>query len=222
MNAYAYIRVSGAGQADGQGLGRQRDTINSYAASNNLSILEFFEDVHTGTADALDRPGFSQLVVALNGCRTIVVERLDRLARTVMVQEQAIVWLASHNIDLVVADTGENVTQSYMDDPMKRALIQMQAVFAELDKSMLVKKLAAARKKIREEKGKCEGQKAYGEVDKRELAIVSRIKDMRDDGFGYNRVAKALNALAIRTRSGGIWYSSGIRSICKGRVICQI
>ncbi len=222
MDAYAYIRVSGAGQADGHGLDRQRETITSYAASNGISVLEFFEDVHTGTADALDRPGFSQLVVALNGCRTIIVERLDRLARSVVVLDQAIIWLASHKIDLISADTGENITQSYLADPMKKAVIHIQMVFAELDKSMLVNKLSAARKKIRAETGKCEGQKAFGEIDENELVVVRQIKGMRDQGLGYNRVAKALNALAIRTRSGGNWYPSGIRSICRGRVICRI
>ena len=47
------------------------------------------------------------------------------------------------------APPGENVTEAYLADPMKRALIQIQAVFAELEKSMIVKKLRAARQALR-------------------------------------------------------------------------
>ena len=48
------------------------------------------------------------------------------------------------SIDLYSANTGENVTQAIKDDPVKKAMVQMQGVFAELEKSRLVKKLRKA------------------------------------------------------------------------------
>ena len=45
----------------------------------------------------------------------------------------------------VSASTGEAVTATMRDDPMRKALIQIQGVFAELDKSLLVRKLRKGR-----------------------------------------------------------------------------
>ncbi len=40
-------------------------------------------------------------------------------------------------------------------------MVQIQGVFAELDKSLLVRKLCKAREQKRVESGKCEGRKGY-------------------------------------------------------------
>ncbi len=222
-SAVAYIRVSGQGQENGQGLERQRNTINAYADANGVELVETYEDVYTGTADALDRPGFSKMVTELNGVNTIIIERLDRLARSITVQEHAILWLAAHDFELLVADTGENVTKAYMDDPMKRALIQIQGVFAELEKSMLVRKLRLAREKKRAENGKCEGQKAYGEVDAEERETVRFIRRLREGrGETLRAIADNLNADHLPTRSGRPWSFSTVASIVKGRVYAGI
>ena len=43
----------------------------------------------SGTKESADRPAWSELMTALhsNGVRMVIVERLDRLARDLMVQE---------------------------------------------------------------------------------------------------------------------------------------
>jgi DNA invertase Pin-like site-specific DNA recombinase len=71
-----------------------------------------------------------------DGVDTILVESLDRLAREYRIQEQLLIYLASKGINLISANTGENVTKAISEDPMKKALIQIQGVFAELDKSL--------------------------------------------------------------------------------------
>jgi len=47
-------------------------------------------------------------------------------------------------------------------DPMMKAMVQMQAVFAELDKSLLVRKLKKARRLKKQRNGHCEGRKPFG------------------------------------------------------------
>ena len=71
------------------------------------------------------------------------------------------IYLASKGITLIAANTGENVTEAITSDPMRKAMVQMQGVFAELDKSMLVKKLRKARDRKRQETGRCEGPKPF-------------------------------------------------------------
>ena len=50
---------------------------------------------------------------------------------------------------IISADTLQDVTAAFFGDPMLRAMIQVQGVFAELDKSMLVAKLRKARELTR-------------------------------------------------------------------------
>jgi len=216
--AVAYIRISGMGQADGNGLDRQTAAITKFAAKAGYELEATYKDVHTGTDEALNRPGFSDMVANLNGTKTIIVERLDRLARSILVQEQAITWLAAHGFHLLVADTEENVTEAYMADPMKRAMIQMQGVFAELEKSMLVKKLRLAREKKRKENGKCEGRKAYGEVDALERDVVESIFQCRYNGSTYEAIASSLNFVGHKTRMGKNWTKNSVRSVVFGPV----
>ena len=61
-----------------------------------------------------------------------------------------------------------------LDKVIKIDETQIQGIFAELDKSLLVKKLRKAREGVRKEKGKCEGPKKYGHT-KEEAEILKKI-----------------------------------------------
>ena len=82
--------------------------------------------------------------------------------------------LTSKGISLISARTESNVTDEVQADPMKKALIQIQGIFAELEKNLLVKKLRNARDRARAEKGKCEGRKSYVEVAPQ---VIEEIKE---------------------------------------------
>jgi DNA invertase Pin-like site-specific DNA recombinase len=51
----------------------------------------------------MDRPAWSEMLATLhsNGVRTIIVERLDRVARDLMVQEAAIADLRKYGFELI-------------------------------------------------------------------------------------------------------------------------
>jgi hypothetical protein len=53
-----------------------------------------------------------------NGCRTIIVERLDRLARDLGIQNQLVVMLCSKGLTLISTDTQQDVTATFSGDPM--------------------------------------------------------------------------------------------------------
>jgi DNA invertase Pin-like site-specific DNA recombinase len=97
-----------------------------------------------------------------NGCRTIVVESLDRFARDLGVQMQLLAYLLSKGLRLISASTGDDVTAAMEDDPMRKAMVQMQGVFSELDKNLTVRKLRKARATKRAKTGRCEGRKPFG------------------------------------------------------------
>src|SRR4051794_35939215 len=160
---FAYLRVSSKGQIKGHGFDRQEETISRFAGENGYQVTETFRDAFTGTE--ADRPQFNEMVGRIlgNGVRTILVESLDRLAREVMVQSLLLAKLAQHGITLMNCVTGEDVTAAMEQDPMRRALIQIQSVFSELEKSRLVSKLRRAREAKKAATGRCEGQKPFGE-----------------------------------------------------------
>jgi len=218
--AFAYLRVSSNGQVRGHGFQRQDDTIREFAAENGYAVKEVFRDAFTGTE--ADRPEFNRMCASIlgNGVRTILVESLDRLARDVMVQSLLLSKLAQHGITLINCVTGEDVTASMSEDPMRKALIQIQSVFSELEKSRLVSKLRRAREAKKEETGKCEGRKAYGEKPG-EAEVVELMRSLRRKRSGqrmsFAKIAEELNIRQIPTRTGAKWQTTTVVNILNRR-----
>ena len=221
--AYAYLRVSSQGQVEGNGFDRQEDAIREYIKKAGLELEGVFrEEGVSGTADKDERPAFQDMMTAIlkNGVRTVIVERLDRLAREYRIQETLLIYLASKGVDLISASTEENVTEAIQADPMKKALIQMQGIFAELEKSLLVKKLRLSRERVRKQTGKCEGRKRYGETEE-EQAVIRRMRAMRRKGrtgakgMTLKAVAEKLNSEGIHTKDGKQWTPTQVHRALK-------
>ena len=214
--AFAYLRVSSKGQIKGHGFERQREIVTEFAKQNGYEVAETFSDAFTGTE--ADRPEFNRMVATIlgNGVRIILVESLDRLARDVMIQSLLLAKLAQHGIALVNCSTGEDVTESMSEDPMRKALIQIQSVFSELEKSRLVSKLRRAREAKKQQTGKCEGRKAFGEKEGESKAIET-MRSLRRKRNGkrlsFAKIAQELNQRSIPTRTGARWQTTTVRNI---------
>lgn len=207
IKALAYCRVSGKGQEDGDGFDRQEKAIQAFGKANGITIEGFFRDVQTGKDEWQNRPGWSGMMDALNGTRTILVEKLDRVARSVLVQELILKDLKQRNIQLLTSagdDTGD-------EEPERVMFRQMLAVFAQYERTVIVRKMAGARKKIRDAGGKCEGPKLYGHTPE-EKTVVFRMQVDRGLGMTFEHIADALNDECVKTRRGGAW-SPG--TVCK-------
>lgn len=219
MKVYAYLRVSGKGQLSGHGFDRQLDAVKAYCNKHGHEIDRVFKEQVSGTANETERPEFSSMVTAIlrDSVNTIIVESLDRLAREYRIQEQLLIYLASKDINLIAANTGENVTQAISDDPMKKAMVQMQGIFAELDKSLLVKKLRKSREQIRRAKGKCEGRKGYKDTEKG-TEILREIRRLRRRRKGrvrrtFNEIAERLNEQGYTAAHGKPFTGNSVRGI---------
>ena len=161
--AFGYLRVSSSGQVDGDGFPRQREAIKKWAAAHGVTIVRWFEEKGV-SGTLLERPALSEMMVALmgNGVHTVVVEKLDRLARDQMVQETIIQSLLKQGFELVSAATGEENLCG--NDAGRKLMRTIMGAIAEYDKSMIVLKLRAARQRAKTTTGRCEGQKPYGEL----------------------------------------------------------
>jgi len=238
---YGYVRVSGVGQLRGSGPGRQREEIERFACVLGMEVVGWYEDAYTGAED--DRPAFVEMLGSIlgNGVRVVVVECLDRLARDLMVQSLLLSKLASSGVSLWSATTGEDVTASMLEDPMRRALVQIQGVFSELEKNLVVRRLSRGKALKRKSGGRVDGLPAYGHWTEEELdemgvegveryggeeAVLERIRRLvtrkpRRVGVGVRRgpgcakAARVLNADGVPTRSGRPWSRGTVWKIAK-------
>jgi site-specific DNA recombinase len=217
MKAVAYARVSSVGQEKGDGLDRQTREIQSYADEQGMTLVgKYFRESESGTSDFEDRPVFMDMIryCIENEVGIIIVEGLDRIAREMRVQEALLIYLVSKNLTLISVRTGEDVTEAVSRDPMRKALIQIQGVFAELEKGMLVQKLRKARTQIKLTTGRCEGRKPYGFYKAEDPVLDDIIQSWRG-GESYAGIARSLNMRGIRTRSGGRWTPTTISRIMR-------
>lgn len=211
MDAFAYLRVSGKGQVKGDGFPRQLAAIKSYAAANSIRILRVFEEKGvTGSLDGMERPAWVEMIsqILTNGVKTIIVEGLDRLARSQGIQEYILLDLRKRGITLV--STKEPDLES--EDPTRVMFRQIIGAVAQYEKSMIVLKLRGARQRKRAEAGRCEGAKPYGHHPG-EAAVLTRMRELHKAGTRCATIAARLNAEGIAPRRGTKWYPMSVGRI---------
>ena len=214
VKAHAYLRVSGEGQIQGDGFTRQMKAVREYAAAHDVKIMRVFrEEGVSGATESMDRPAWSELMTALhsNGVRVVLIEKLDRLARDLMVQETIIADLKRNGFELVSVAEPDLMA----NDPTRKLLRQMMGALAEYDKSQIVLKLRGARNRKREKEGRCEGRKPYGFFPGEE-AVIARMKELLAEGLGFDRIAAKLNAEGLKPRAGERWHGFVINRILTG------
>ena len=209
--AFAYLRVSGKGQVKGDGFPRQLAAIRQYAKVHGIRIKKVFrEEGVSGAKELENRPALSELMTALhsNGTRLVLIEKLDRLARDLMVQETIIGDLRKHGFDLISAAEPDLLE----DDPTRKLMRQVFGAIAEYEKTMIVVKLRGARERKRARTGRCEGRKPFGSHPGEKRAI-ERMRALRKGGAGYQRIAEALDSEGLSTRKGSPWQPASVRRI---------
>lgn len=217
MNVFAYLRVSGKGQLDGDGFDRQRDTIQKFCDAKGWRVIRWFEEKGvSGTNEMSDRPALTELMGLLGPATTdtMVVECADRLARDLRVSEliledfrinKARVFDASSQMDLTVCD-----------DPTRVMIRQMLGAVAEWNKSMLVKKLRAARdRKSRQLGRRIEGPKPYELKSSGGAAVAEVIVMLRDkQGLTFLQIARQMTRDGMPTPTGKhFWGRSTVHMI---------
>jgi len=218
MNVYAYLRVSGKAQVDGDGFDRQLLACESYAQQHGLVIAGVFrEEGVSGTKAMEDRPALLDLMETLKESPgVVIIEKLDRLARDLMVSESILADFARKNIT-VISVAEPDLCSS---EPTRILMRQMMSAFAQYEKSMIVAKLRGSRQRMKTRTGRCEGQKPYGHTPE-ESAILDRIRALRTTGMHFHLIATALASEGIVARSGRPWHESSIAKIM-GREACAV
>lgn len=161
---YGYARVSSRGQAaDGNGLDVQRSKLLDAGAER------VFEDVFTGTT--MDRPAWDELDGLLVSGDTLVVAKLDRIARTASGGCDAVRALVERGVSVRVLNMG-----LVEDTPVGRMMLTVMFAMAEFERDMIVERMAEGKAVARSRDGYREGRPRVV-VDEGEFAEVCAMVD---------------------------------------------
>ena len=228
MKALGYRRVSSRDQVYGTGLVRQATQIKKFALENAFHLERIFTE--KGISGVVEkRPAFSEMITyaEAHDIKIIIIEDMSRLARELLLQMQLATFIASKEIDLYSANTGENISRAIYDDPMRKAMVQMQGVFSELERSTLTRRMKAGRDHQRET-GKRNG-KAIKTVDRngkiriegtprlseKQPKLAKRVIELSKQNLSLYRIAKIVNSEGFRSRAGGILHGPQIKNILR-------
>ena len=221
MKIVAYVRVSTIEQAQkGYGLDIQRSAIRSWAKTAGHQVILWCSDEGISGALAADeRPGLTEALTALrqHDAAGLVVRDLDRLARSVTVQEAVLLEVWRREGACVFTVYGE-VPRDDPDDPMRTAMRQVAGVFAELDRRLIVKRLRDGRKAKTKAGGHANGRYPYGqgpsgpiEAEQRALRLMLAL---HAGGATTYAIAEALTAGGHPTkRPPSTWSSASVSRI---------
>jgi DNA invertase Pin-like site-specific DNA recombinase len=219
----AYVRVSSESQVDGLGLDIQRDGIRRWAKSNGHRIAATFTDAGiSGTKDAADRPGLTEALASIRDREAagLVAYRLDRVARSLTVQEAVLAQVWKMGAEAFAVDVGM-ILRDDPDDPMRTFVRQVMGAAAQLDRSLVVTRMRAGRRLKAERGGYACGAPPLGwrpdggelvAIDD-EAATLERIRELHQDGASLRQIASVLTAEGHRTKRGGRWHPETLRQV---------
>ena len=169
------------------------------------------EEGVSGTKDLENRPALQELVIALhsNGVSLVLIEKPDRLARDLMIQESIIADMERNGFEL--RSVAEPDLCSH--DPSRTLIRQILGAFTQYERSTIVNKLRGARARTRAKLGRCEGRKPYG-TRPGEAEVIARMKQLRSQGFSLATITDTLNRQA-KPRTGKQFYAANVARILK-------
>ncbi len=216
MKAYPYLRVSGKSQVDGDGPERQLEKIRAFCTKHDLpeSAHPVFDAGVSGTVDGLDRPRLAELLGTAEAGDAIVVERMDRLARDLLVQELLLAECRKRGLKVFAADNELSDMASNEGDPTRVLIRQILGAVAQWEKSVIVLKLRAGADKRRRETGRCGGVVPYGELNPAEADALKVMLNFWncENRISLSQIARNLNGYGYKTRSGKDWTKARVHN----------
>jgi DNA invertase Pin-like site-specific DNA recombinase len=140
----------------------------------------------------------------------VIIERMDRLARDLMVSELMLLELRKRGLKLFAVDQGELIDMAGDGgDPTRVLIRQIMGALAQWDKANLVKKMSLAKERRRAQGHRCEGCEPFGELPG-EKQIWNFIVAMKEQGLGVGAIARQLNEGNFKTRRGTEWTKQAV------------
>lgn len=171
---YGYARVSTRGQArDGNSLENQREKLREAGAS------KIYCDAYTGTKK--NRPELDKLMVSIGKGDTLVVCKLDRIARSTQNGLEIIQSLRDKGVKVNVLNMG------IIDDtPTGNLIMTVMLAFAQFERDMIIMRTTEGKETARDLKGKLyrEGRKPTN------VELIDKVTELVDSGASMIQACK--------------------------------
>ncbi|MEZ4503451.1 MAG: recombinase family protein [Dehalococcoidia bacterium] len=210
--AAGYVRVSDESQVEGLSLDAQRREIARYCESHGLELVQVYADEGVSArTDRIDRrPALARLLeqAADGSFELVVVHTIDRWARNVGVQRQALQRLGQAGIGFV--SVTENIDFS---TAAGKLLLTMLGGVSEFFSDQLAVHISKA-KREQAERGIPPGPIPFGYASgedgvplrvSNEAEAVLEVFTRRAEGASHGETARWLNARGFRTRTGRLF-----------------
>jgi DNA invertase Pin-like site-specific DNA recombinase len=178
-------------------------------------VDEFYDSAVSGSDAIENRPGFAALLdrIENNGVGTVLVEDVSRFAREMKAHVLGIALLREQGVQLLSAVDGQNLTQD--TDEMTEGMVTIMAVFAQIEKKRLVKKLRAARDRKSLRHGRrIEGRKAYREINPELVRAAKRLNHgNRKERLSLRDISARLKESGYVTRKGTAFSAAQVKRL---------
>lgn len=169
---FGYCRVSTRGQAvEGNSLEGQEEAVRKAGATR------IFRDTYTGAAT--ERPEFNELLKQLRSGDTLIVTKLDRIARSAAQGSTLIQGLLERGITVNVLNMGV-----VDNSPTGRLMMHILLSFAEFERDMILERTREGKRIAREKPGFHDGRPKKFSKQQIDHAISLL------ETYSYNQVAK--------------------------------
>ena len=179
---YGYARVSTKGQLrDGNSLDAQHESLTE------AGCTEIVQEAFTGTTT--DRPEFDALLDRLKDGDTLVVTKLDRIARTVTGGCEVVRSLLDRGVSVRVLNMG-----TLDNTPVGKMMVSVMFAMAEFERDMIAQRTAEGKAVAKQKPGWPPAEVDVEEF-KRHVALVKAKKEKRRDacaqlGIGVSTYTK--------------------------------
>lgn len=217
MRAAGYTRVSTNGQVEhGSSLAGQREEVAQFCEEHSLNLLNIYEEAGVSGGNGIeDRIALPDLLLDLapTEIEAVVVTRLDRLSRDLAVQETIFADLMARGVAL------ESIAEPDLcsDEPSRVLIRQMFGAVGQYEKSMIVARLAAGRRRKRNNgeagwageavafgyKIAGRGPAAHVIIDPLQAPIVRFIFWEYNHGANMGDIVRKLRAKKVAAKHGG-------------------
>lgn len=212
-----YVRVSTEEQArNGVSLDAQIEKIKTYVSLVDGELVDIIKDEGLSGKD-LKRAGVQEAKdrVVFGEADALVVYAIDRLSRSALDFLSLVKTLQVAGRDFVsVRESMDSST------PHGRFTMTVLASVAELEREMISARCKDASDRCRSE------MLAYGKTPfgyrrdgqrlvefPEEMEVLQGILALRDEGLTYRAIAERLNSNGKKSKMGGKWYASSVRSL---------
>lgn len=219
-----YLRVSTEDQAEnGVSLHEQKERLLAYCKAQGWPEPTLYEDDGYSAKD-LRRPALKQLLedVKTHGYTTIITTKLDRLSRRLFDILSIIDYLEKYDCNYISASESFDTTT-----PAGRLTLQLLGMVAEFERERISENvrfnmLSIARKGEKIITRPCFGYDVFHGIrviNVEEALIVQKMADWALEGKGPREIAKRLNEMGVKTKSGKQWHDRVVRELLRRRTL---